>query len=222
VLKTLVEEEGAVLLRPGMTFELFQVRERLTSGVVALSQLLQDNKLTVSGIETETTVDWRGGRLRGRMDLLLVGTEGDEVVLDLKWGLAAHREKLKKGAAVQLAVYAAMRQLERGHAQLPAAAYYSLNRGKPLTTNPALFASTRHFPGPDLSETWAQLQLTTNAVEALLGRGDVPVPGVGARVSLLEAAGIDEADRSRHLQSEPPCKYCEHSSICGRAWENFK
>lgn len=222
VLETLVEQEGAVLLRPGMTFELFQVRERLASGVVALSKLLQKNNLSVSGIETETSVAWRGRKVEGRLDLLLAGPDGDEVVLDLKWGLARYRENLKKGAAVQLALYAAMRQLERGVEALPGAAYFSLNRGVPLTTNSALFSGVRRFAGPDLSETWTQLQLTITAVEALLARGEVPVPGAGQRLPLLEAAGLDEADRLRHLQTEPPCKYCDHASLCGRAWESFE
>lgn len=222
VLEALVEQEGAVLLRPGMTFELFQVRERLTSGVVALSKLLQRNKLSVSGIEAETSADWRGSRLQGRLDLLLAGQDGDEVVLDLKWGLARYRETLKKGLAIQLALYAAMRQLERGAAKLPAAAYYSLNRGRPLTTNSALFAGVRRFAGPDLSETWSQLQATIVAVETLLNRGEVPVPGAGKRVRLLEAAGVGEAEQPGHLKTEPPCKYCDHASLCGRAWESFQ
>jgi hypothetical protein len=221
VLERLLLEEAAVLLRPGMTFELSQLRLQLTVAVARLAELLAENGLSVIGVETQASADWGGRKLEGRLDLLLADRQGHEVVFDLKWGRSSYQKKLEAGLALQLAVYAGARQIERAAAALPVAAYFALSKGQLLITERGPFGNTRMVDGPKLAETWGKLERTVVLIEGLLSRGIVPATGLKTSLPLLESAGIAERDRDRYLAPEPPCEYCDHKSLCGVAWEHL-
>ncbi len=220
---TLLREEGAVLLRPGMTFELRQLRRQISRSVRRLADILARSKLTIVGVEVEANQPWRAGSLGGRIDLLLRDARGDDVIVDLKWGKTSYSEALQGGTATQLAVYAAARQLASKDRALPSAAYFSLSRGEVLTTDASPFAgagvaATR---GPPLADTWTQVERTIEKVERVLATGRVFVTGVGPALPLVEALGVPEGDRAGHLQLKPDaaCKYCDYGALCGRRWE---
>jgi hypothetical protein len=221
ILERLVDNEAAVLRRPGMTFELSQLREQLVAGVGRLARLLRDSGLSIAEVETKTSADWGGRQLEGRLDLLLSGGNRQEIVLDVKWGRASYLKKLQKGLALQLATYSAARQIERGYAALPPVAYFALSRGELLSTESGLFAGVRTVDGPSNAETWGRLERTVVAIEKVLQRGVVPATGVANSRPLLETAGIDEAERGRYADPGAPCDYCKHASLCGRAWESL-
>lgn len=144
ILERLLQEEAAVLLRPGMTFELFQLRTQLVTAATRLAEVIQQNRLTVAGVEVKTSADWAGRKLEGRMDLLLADGEDHDVILDLKWGSKVYQDKLAAGLALQLAVYAGARRIERGAARLPTAAYFSLTRGELLHRAGAVRGRAHH------------------------------------------------------------------------------
>ena len=60
-MERLLREEAAVLLRPGMTFELAQLREQIARAVTRLAESLIESKLTV--VDVELAVD--GALARG-------------------------------------------------------------------------------------------------------------------------------------------------------------
>jgi ATP-dependent helicase/nuclease subunit B len=217
----LLREEAAVLLRPGMTFELAQLRKQLAASVTGLAELLGASKLTVVEVESRVVVSWRGGELEGRLDLLLQDAKGREVVLDLKWGRKRYRDLLAAGQAIQLAVYAAARRMATQGEAMPSAAYFSLSRGDVHAVDNGPFVGTRAIAGPALDETWAKLERTVERVEAALSKGHVAVTGVRSSRPLLEALGVPETDRARHLAPvlEAACEYCPHGALCGRSWE---
>ncbi|MFO7177511.1 MAG: PD-(D/E)XK nuclease family protein [Pseudomonadota bacterium] len=217
----LIAEEAAVLLRPGMTFELSQLREQLVRAVERFAELLAESGLAITDVEAVSRVEWRGRALDGRLDLLLRDARGDEVVLDLKWGRGSYRTKLERGLAVQLAVYAASRKLARQAATLPPAGYFSLGQGELLTTERAAFGAVRALSGPALEETWEKLERTVAALETALARGPVPATGLKCSLPLLESIGVEDAERERYLEAEPPCEYCSHTALCGKAWEGL-
>lgn len=219
VLERLIDEEAAVLRRPGMTFELSQLRQQMVEGIERLAAVLADSGLSIAEVETETTADLGGRKIEGRLDLLLQDATGKEVVLDLKWGRGRYEARLKAGLALQLATYAATRQIERGHSTMPAVAYFALSGGTVLTTERDLFAGVRHIQGPSIQETWSNLERTLVAIEKLLAKGTIPVTGVRASTSLLESADIHESEHGQHVDPGPGCDYCKHATICGRAWE---
>jgi RecB family exonuclease len=221
LLERLLQEEAAVLLRPGMTFELSQLRTQLVTAATRLAELIRESQLKVVGVEVKASASWAGRSLEGRMDLLLADAEGHDVILDLKWGRRGYQDKLARGLALQLAVYAGARQIERGVANLPTAAYFSLTRGELLTTERGPFGEVRTINGPKLADTWTKLERTVSAVERMLSAGQVPATGLSRSLPLLDSAGIEEAEHARHAHPEAPCEYCEFSSLCGRAWEHL-
>jgi ATP-dependent helicase/nuclease subunit B len=221
VLERLIDEEGAVLRRPGMTFELAQLRQQLVDAVQRLARLLDESGLSIAEVESSTSVDWGGRRLEGRLDLLLHDAEGNEVVLDLKWGRKTYVDKLKAGLALQLAAYSAARKIQGGKATLPHAAYFSLSGGSLLTTEKGHFQGTRPIEGPTLAETWKKVERTVVAVERLLQKGTVAATGLSSSPSLLESAEIPETCHGEHVMDPTPCKYCRHGTLCGKAWEGF-
>lgn len=221
LLERLIDQEAAVLRRPGMTFELSQLRLQMAEGIEQLASILAANGLSIAEVELKTSADLAGRSIEGRIDLLLEGAGGKEVVLDIKWGRASYEARLRDGLALQLATYSATRQIERGHAAPPAAAYFALSRGTMLTTDPSLFATVRPIPGPGIQETWSKLERTLVAIEKLLAQGTIPVTGVSGSKSLLESAGIPDIEREQHLDPGPACDHCRYASLCGRAWETL-
>jgi hypothetical protein len=217
----LLQEEAAVLLRPGMTFELFQLRTQLLMAATRLAELIQQNRLTVAGVEVKASAEWAGRKLEGRMDLLLADAQDRDVILDLKWGSKGYQDKLAGGLALQLAVYAGARQIERRAEKLPIAAYFSLTRGELLTTERGPFGEMRTINGPKLAETWTKIEHTVSVVERMLTGGQIPATGLTRSLPLLDSAGIAVAEHARYVHPEAPCDYCEFSSLCGRAWEHL-
>lgn len=219
----MVPEEAAVLLRPGMAFELTQLRRQLAMSIAALADLLSELQLTVKEVEAEFTVAWRGAELLGRLDLLLQDATGREVVVDMKWGHRRYHDLLVAGLALQLAIYTAARRLSSGAEELPPAAYFSLSRGKFLAAGQGLFPSECVVAGPSLADTWARLERTIDLVEKQLAAGRVPVTGVKRALPLVESAGVPETERDRYvsLGLDVACEYCDHAPVCGRAWEGL-
>jgi RecB family exonuclease len=217
----LLREEASVLLRPGMTFELAQLRRQLTDSVTALAEMISASKLTVVDVESRVVVSWRDGELEGRLDLLLQDAKGSEVVLDLKWGRKRYRDLLLAGQAVQLAVYAAARRIATNATSMPPAAYFCLSRGDVLAVECGSFVGARAIDGPALEETWAKLEKTVERVEATLAMGRIPVTGLRNSRPLLESLLVPESDRTGYLDPDPgaACEYCPHGAICGRSWE---
>ena len=172
VFDRLLREEAAVLLVEGMTSEVDQLRSQLLSSVQALVEILEASKLHVIGVEIEVEVPWRDGKLSGRLDLLLSDPDGNEAVVDLKWGRSKYWALLEKGQATQLAVYVSARRLATGAGELLPAGYFSLANGELLTTQTAPFVGARPINGPGLDETWRQLERTVDLVQQLLDQGE--------------------------------------------------
>jgi hypothetical protein len=220
-LDRLLREEAAVLLLPGMTFELAQLRDQLARAITRLAEVMAESKLTVVDVEVKTDSPWRGGALTGRIDMLLRDEMGRDVILDLKWGGKRYRELLEQGLATQLAVYAATHMTMTSAAMMPVAAYFSLSRGELLATKSGPFRRASRIDGPPLEDVWSKLVRTVERVEAHLLGGLVPVTGLRRSNPLLETVGVDERERAQYLATPNggACSYCEYGALCGKNWE---
>jgi ATP-dependent helicase/nuclease subunit B len=222
-LDSLIEREGAVYLVAGVSDERNQLRAELTEAAVSLAALLRDAHLELVGVEVPVTAQLGGRPLRGSIDLLLRSPNGDESVLDLKYGSSSYRAKLKSGQAIQLAVYAEARRQESGTEKLPPAAYFSLKNHQLIASDAALHFGGHPQSGPPLSRTGERVQNTLAAITATLESGRIPVGGVRATTEggLLRALGVTSDRTADHLQLPPEdtCKYCTFESVCGRKWE---
>lgn len=217
VFDTLVRQEGAVLTRPGMTFELAQLRDQLHRSLGQLVSLLSRARLRVIAVEAPVRCEWRGGALDGNIDLLVADENGRELVLDLKWGAKTYRQRLETGRSIQLAAYVHA----RGRTSIqPRGAYFSLKQGRLLATEP-ISGEHRVVPGPSLDSTWSKLERTLDVVESAIAEGRIPVTGVSRSLPLLSALGVpsDSADQLLDQPRESGCAYCAFDAVCGKRWE---
>lgn len=174
--------------------------EAIALSAADLAALIEGLGATVRGVELELTGDLDGLPLGGRADLVLADPD---VVIDLKWGQGAARDKLSTGSALQLAAYADMTGAS------PEVAYYIASRqrllGGPGTALPGAEAAGEHA----IAETWRGAAEAVRIRAAELARGQLTAPGATADPppSSLEGGVLTIA---------PGCDYCELASLCGR------
>ncbi len=214
--ESLLPREGATLLLPGASIERLRLTRQVRAAMRALHRYLARAGFRIASVEEVVTAEAAIGALEGRLDLRLVDAQGGSAVLDLKWGASHQRERLAKGRAVQLAVYA---RAVDANARTPAG-YFALSSGEILAED-ARMKPERAVPGPPLDETWRRVDATAKAVMETFARGEIPVSGVKRALPLLDALGVAKAERGLHLEHAPDgaCEYCAYGAICGRQWE---
>jgi ATP-dependent helicase/nuclease subunit B len=219
----LVRDEAAVLLRAGQASERDQLKKQLCRAIDSLTALFATSKLEVVGVEVQTEAVWRLGQLEGCIDLLLRDPAGREMVLDLKWGSSRYRQLLAEGAALQLAIYAALRRSVSVVATLPLAGYFSLGDGRLISTEvtPSSGGLETSIQGSDLSDTWQRLETTAELVQTLLARGRVLVTGLKRSLPIAKASESEGTRRQLELEPGSACSYCDYPALCGRSWEEF-
>jgi hypothetical protein len=216
----LVAEEGTPLLLSGMAAELAQLRVQLVAAVKSFAGVLAASRLEIVAVEQTDEVDWRGGKLWGRTDLLLRDEHGTEVIVDLKWGRGKYRTLLEKGSALQLAAYSFLRKKARGTRSFPAVAYFSIGQKTFLTTEQQPFVDVRRIDGSSAANTWQRIEATAARIERLLQTGQVPVAGLSRSLPVVQAAGGNPSDADAFvLEPDAACKYCSYDAVCGRRWE---
>jgi RecB family exonuclease len=219
----LLETEATVLLAPGAGDERNQLRSELVEAALALSALLREAKLEIMGVEVPVEGELDGRPLRGSIDVLLQAANGEELVLDLKYGSSSYAKKLENGHAIQLAVYAEARRQHSGAEALPPAAYFSLKSKRLIATDAAPRFGRHSHRGPPVSATWTRAQNTLRAIAATLASGRVPVGGVQAmaEAGFLPVLGVASDRDGDHIALPPDntCQYCSFGGVCGRSWE---
>lgn len=211
-LEALLQTEGATLLLPGASVERLQLTRQLRRAARELYRYLRDSDFRIAAVEEELSTSSAIGPLHGRIDLRLVGPDGQIAILDLKWGGNRYAELLEKGRSVQLAVYA------RALGHDPPAGYFAIARGAVLSTDPRMRAPV--IEGPSLAETWRRVEATASAVLESHTKGTVHVPAGRTPLPLLEKLRIPPGERDRYYEVPPdaPCEYCDYDGLCGRKW----
>jgi hypothetical protein len=203
----LVDEElprlAETLLLADHQAERAAARRAIVESARAVAACIRLAGSTIRGVEVP--LEGRIGRvtLVGRADLLLA--EPDHVI-DFKWGAARHRDMLRAGAAVQLALYA---ELARTGPSLPGAAYLLARTGRLVAARGA------PIPGASVPTAYA-LEETLRAAEAAIERR----LGELAAGELVAPGAIEDAPASQLaggvLRVEPGCARCELDGLCGR------
>jgi RecB family exonuclease len=179
------------------------VRQAVVSSARAVAEIVAQTGGTIRGVELLIEGAIGVARVQGRADLVLA--DPDQVI-DFKWGQSTSRDKLKAGAAIQLAIYA---ELVRTGVALPGAAYLILRNQRLLAAR-----------GAALTDASVP---TTHSTEDMLG---ATRDALAARASELAAgqlvapSAVEDAPASRlsngALRVAPACGYCDLGSICGR------
>lgn len=225
-LDALLETEGATLLLGGAAFERMQLVPQLLRAMHALRTYLTETGFRIAAVEEPVTTTSTIGTFNGRLDVRLVDEEGNEAVLDLKWGESSYRALIAQGRAVQLAAYVHGVRARGGRGDLPAGAYFALTSGKVLTADVRMgVGESKTIAGVTLADTWSRVERTAAAVQRDLQRGRVHVAATKRAPLLLVALGVPPAEHESHYTvefAEQACKYCDVAAICGRAWESVR
>lgn len=223
-LDALFQREGAVLLRSGMGFERAQLKQQLVLAVVELSRFLHAAGLHLVAVEKRVEASWQGGKLEGRLDVLVANEDGQQAIIDIKSGMGFYRDLLKTGTALQLAAYAFAHAAESDPEVWPDAGYFSLSRGKLFGLRSRILPHAEVIDGPTLSDTWQRVERSVRQALPLAKQGRLLVTGVRGAAPLLEALGIPETEAAEHFVLPPGsrCQYCRYDALCGRRWETLQ
>ena len=209
-----VASEAAPLVARAAIVEQRRARTLVCSAARALFRLVQAGGWRVRGAEEPLAGRFEGVDLTGSADLVLE-QNGHAAVLDLKLTWAKFfREKLERGEALQLALYADML---RSGATVPATAYFLMDRGELLTVDHGVFRCARELIGPTTHDTLEAARDALHFWCRVFERGIVP----SRREELREVAGVEAgaaaggpAPSHGPGAMEPPCRFCEYDALC--------
>jgi RecB family exonuclease len=149
--------------------------------VRALTRLIEHlQSANVVSVEMERYIDgqFAGGAMNGSIDLLATKANGQDAVIDIKWGgLSYRRDSLQESKYLQLGLYAQLAH----HAQKrwPALGYYIIRDSRLLMLNDDFFPDASVIqPDNDEShlEFWQRVVATWEWRRQQIERGLIEVP----------------------------------------------
>jgi len=142
----LLEEEGAVLLMPGMTMEREDFLETTRLALLKLVDHLKSAGLGSVRMELPVEGSFKGGKLRGYVDLVAVDNRQKEVIIDIKWGGMPYRgNDLRKNQHLQILIYSCLRKQMKNDPSWPHQAYFIIDTARMLSQSNTTFPSAVVF-----------------------------------------------------------------------------
>ena len=134
-IETYIRENGAIMYSDKNRLETGAFRASLKLAVDALLKFIEENHLTVDGMERTIDIVLPViGPFTGSIDLLLKDAEGNYVVVDMKWNEGKrYNKRLESGKILQLALY--KKALEEEGKTVSAVGYFVLPQRKFLTSD---------------------------------------------------------------------------------------
>lgn len=204
---------AAPLFRPGADVAKSQARRATGQAAKELFRLLQSSGATVRSVEQVQSRAALDGVLEGQPDLV-IDLGGRPAVIDLKWGGAKYRrDSLAEGTAHQLAAYA---RIVAGADEEVPAGYFILQRQRLLFTDAGAMPGAEAVEGPSLRETWKGMEATHRQRRNELRAGQLFAPAIdgGEGAAPVEGSALTEEG----LVLEPPCRFCDYTTLCGKAF----
>jgi RecB family exonuclease len=200
VLEAELPRIAETLLLPDHQAERAMMRGAIVDSARFVATLIEHSGARLRGLEVPLAGTIGVTRIAGRADLVL---EGPDHVLDFKWGTSSHRDQLRAGAAVQLAIYAALGCAGSGAGFVAVRDQRLLaarGSGLPMATEPG---------DHTIDDMLAGVRGALDGRVAELAAGRLAAPGA-----------VEDAPRSRLvdgvLRLAPSCEYCELGTLCGR------
>ncbi len=210
--------DAAPLAQPDKYFERQRLRSELENATRVLVGTLASGGYRIVGIEVELSGEAFGKSLKGSIDCVAERNNGDEAIIDFKYGgRSKYHSLIEDGKAVQLATYAYGRSTV--HGTFPAVAYLVLSDGLLYTPSgsPVRGDGNRSLiNAPAIQTVWQQFSDAIDKADDWL-TSDAPVPArplqdpsqwpTGATIVLETKLKAD--------QVQEVCGYCHYKSICG-------
>ncbi len=194
-----------VMALPDHQAERTSLRRAFVQSARVLANVIAQSGASLRGLEVPLAGSIAGVSVAARADLVL---DAPFHVIDFKWGGSTHRERLRAGTAVQLAIYAALARAEG--AVLPGAAYLTLRDHRLLAVRGSGLATAEELGMHTVEDMLDAVQRVLEARIGELADHRLAAPG----------AGGEEVTRSRivdgAMRLAPPCQYCDYDVLCGR------
>ncbi|MEQ8854786.1 PD-(D/E)XK nuclease family protein [Gimesia sp.] len=210
--------DAAPLAQPGKYFECQQLRSEIENATRVFVGALASGGYRITGIEVELSGDAFGKSLNGWIDCVAQRADGEEAVIDFKYGgRSKYYSLIEDGKAVQLATYAYGRSTASG--RFPGVAYLVLSDGLLYTPSesPVLGDGNRAvINAPAIQMVWQQFSDAIGKADDWLTT-DAPVPARPLQESSEwpDGATIVLETNLKDNQTQSVCKYCNFKSICG-------
>jgi hypothetical protein len=177
-IRTLLQQEGALLLESGRQAECERFITQVQDSLTTLVEHLKDADVASVQMELGQEGQFAGGQLNGSIDLLATRSDGTEAVVDIKWGGRNYRRKsLLANSYLQLATYAQLRR-GNGAAQSPALSYFIVMDSTMLSLGHAFFPNAEILqPGSEenAAQYWQRFERTWQWRKQQFDRGLVEV-----------------------------------------------
>lgn len=209
--------DAAPLARPHRELERQKLRNELEKAARVLLETLAGGGYTISGFEVELSGEAFGKSLMGRIDCVAVRADGQEAVIDFKYGgRSKYRSLLEDGRAVQLATYARGRATPESG--FPAAAYLVLSDGMVFTPSGSPVHGVRngHIDGNSMQDVWKAFASAIQQADDWL-TGEVTVPARPLQIPDDWPDGVELVleTKLKSGEQQPVCGYCHYQPICG-------
>ncbi len=196
-----------------------RLRDELRNATEVLIRTLASGGYRIAGIEVELSGKAFGKSLKGWIDCVAVRDNGDEVVIDFKYGgRSKYYSLLADGQAVQLATYAYGRS--GGGSAFPAVAYLVLSDGLLYTPSGSPIdggVGRSVIDGPAIESVWKGFAKAIKNADDWLTSA-TPIPARPLQDPSDWPAGAAEFALDAKLkadQQQEVCRYCDYQLICG-------
>lgn len=220
VFDELLPRDAATLAMPAKRALATRVRGELARATERLVEALHRGGYHVVAMEAPVEGTLLDQPAAGRIDCVLGTEDGEEAILDFKYpGGKKYRDRILRGHAVQLAVYAAARSAQTGR-PVHGIGYFLLRdanlqtpQGSPLRGTPPGW-QTRGARSADA--TWQAFLAALQGAADWLDTGEVPArPLLPSRLRPTGAEMvIEDVDGKGYLGE--PCSHCSYKVLCGR------
>lgn len=210
--------DAAPLAQPGKLVECQTLRSQMQNATRVLISTLAAGQYRIAGIETTLSGTAFGKTLKGSIDCVAERDDGEEAVIDFKYGgRSKYHDLIEEGKAVQLATYAYGRHKERG--KFPAVAYLVLSDGLIFTPS----GSSVHGVGPqsvidaaDIQDVWQQFETAVvNAEQRLTSDELVPARPLQRPDDWPDGATMVLHAKLSKNSVQKVCQYCDYQTLCG-------
>lgn len=158
----LIQHQAATFLEPGKLSEQEEFRETVFQALIKLIAHLRSAKIKSIKMEDRNEERFFAGKIMGFIDMLLTNDNGEEIVLDLKWGSEPYKTAdLEKNLHIQLAIYSYMRKKQTKAKLWPDQAYFIIQTGNLLAQNNFSFPNAKvsaPMEGESAATLWKQLE----------------------------------------------------------------
>jgi RecB family exonuclease len=209
------------LAQPNALVEKERLSRQLRAATRLLVEALRAGSYQITAMEKEVSGKVGDRDLTGFVDCLARRQNGEELILDFKYGgRNKYRELLTTGRAVQLATYSAARAQEQG--VFPAVAYLILADG--VLYSPEGSAVFGGGPAEVLRDSPCIETIWTGFGKALAEadewlKGTEPIPTRPLLDPENWPAGVELVLERPKASGENPkqdvCKYCDYKVLCG-------